>query len=256
MVRNIVLQGSNKEQKVSDIVSGVSDVVSEMCSCSFVTDIIRSYEFSCRGSVSSVVFRAELKYYSYTEEYAASDFVEIISSWVENGASLVVDDSRLSVDSTCPTYLESFETDDCQSSSPPPTSESPTPSASESSSATASESPTPSASESFSATAFESPNFDIPSPSASNNIMTVIGGVAAACFIFLVATLVLSVSLVAAVLRYKRKGVSVRYVVIDLCLSFCMCCLVCLGRHNAWPIGCCVEFEVCRWSFFTQIALA
>ena len=218
MVR--ILQTTNKEQKVSDIVSGVSDVVSEMCSCSFVTDIIKSYEFSCRGSASSVVFRAELKYYSYTEEYTASDFVEIISSWVENGASLAVDDSRLSVDSTCPTYLESFEADDCQSFSPPPTSESPTPTASESSSATAS----------------ESPSSDIPSPSSSYNII-VIGGVAAACFIFLVATIVLSVSLVAAVLRYKRKGFSARYVVMELCMSFCICFLVCLGRCNA--IGCC-----------------
>ena len=191
-----VLQSTNKEQKVSHILSGVSDVVSEMCSCSFVTDIIRRYEFSCRGSVSSVVFRAELKYYSYTEEYTASDFVEIISSWVENGASLVFDDSRLSVDPTCPTYLESFEADDCQSSSPLPTSES-------------------------------------PSPSSSDNII-VIGGVAAACFILLVATAVLSVSLVAAVLRYKRKGFSVRYVVIELAVyDFLHVLSACLGRSNA-----------------------
>ena len=184
MVRNVVLQGSNKEQKVSDIISGVSDVVSEMCSCSFVTDIIRSYEFSCRGSVSSVVFRAELKYYSYTEEYTASDFVEIISSWVGNGASLAVDDSRLSVDSTCPTNLESFEADDCQS-----------------------------------------PTAPIPTTSSSNFI--VIGGVAAACLIFLLATIV---SLVATVMICKRKGFfSVRYVVIKRFLYFCAACL---GRCN------------------------
>ena len=76
-------------------------------------EIIKSYEFSCRSSADAVVFRAEMKHYSYAEEYNASDFVEIISSWVENDASIVVDDSRLSVDPTCPTELESFEARDC-----------------------------------------------------------------------------------------------------------------------------------------------
>ena len=130
------------------------------------------YEFSCRSGTSAVVFRAELKYYSYTEEYTASDFVEIISSWVENGASLVVDNSRLSVDSTCPTELESFEADDC-----------------------------------------------VTQPGASNS-SAVIGGVAGAlCFLLLVIIVVLSIAFTVAIMKSKRKGFSVRYVICEfVCL--------------------------------------
>ena len=140
-------------------------------------EIIRMYEFSCRGSTSAVVFRAELKYYSYTEKYTASDFAEIVSSWVENGASLVVDNSRLSIDPTCPTELESFEADDCVTLSP-------------------------SVTQSPSGTAMTQPGASV-----------VIGGVAGAlCFLVLVVIAVLSIAFIVAIMRSKRKkAFSVRY---------------------------------------------
>ena len=155
-----------------DIITEVTDAVGEKCSCSFVMEIIHMYEFSCRSGTSAVVFRAELKYYGYTEEYTASDFVEIISSWVENGASLVVDGSRLSVDPTCPTELESFEADDCVTQSPSGTT--------------------------------------MTQPGGSNSSVVVIGGVAGAlCFLLLVIIVVLSI---AFIMRSKRKmAFSVRY---------------------------------------------
>ena len=43
----------------------------------------------------------------------AEAFVEIISDWVQSQPSILVADTRLDVDSTCPTELESFASLDC-----------------------------------------------------------------------------------------------------------------------------------------------
>ena len=110
----LITQSTNREQKLSDIVSGVTEVVKQSCSCnSFVKDIIQSHQFICVYDAAQVVFRAEMRYYSYTEEHTASDFVEIVATWVGEGATLVVDGLQLSVDASCPTEVESFEVEDC-----------------------------------------------------------------------------------------------------------------------------------------------
>ena len=38
------------------------------------------------------------------QEHTASDFVEIVASWVGEGATLVVDSLQLSVDACCPRW--------------------------------------------------------------------------------------------------------------------------------------------------------
>ena len=107
------LQSQNKLVKLSDIISGVTVAAREECDCSFVEDVIKEDEFSCRSGDSMVVFRAEINYISYDTTYEAVDFVGFISQWVETGGSLVANGSKLEIDSTCPTQLNGFEDPDC-----------------------------------------------------------------------------------------------------------------------------------------------
>ena len=86
-----------------------------MCSCDFTQSNIQNNEFSCRSIEDSVVFRAEVIYASFV--YTADELVEFISEWVQTAPSLVVGParSRVDVDSSCPTELDSFLSKDCVS---------------------------------------------------------------------------------------------------------------------------------------------
>ena len=86
-----------------------------MCSCIFTQDNIQRNEFSCRSIENTVVFRAEIKYASFT--YTAAQLVDFISQWVQSAPSFVVGPSmsRVNVDTSCPTQLDSFLSEDCVS---------------------------------------------------------------------------------------------------------------------------------------------
>ena len=51
----------------------------------------------------------------YAGSFTADELVGFISDWVQGGASIVVDGTRLAVDNSCPTQLDSFLSDDCVS---------------------------------------------------------------------------------------------------------------------------------------------
>ena len=86
-----------------------------MCSCIFTKDNIRRNEFSCRSDENTVVIRAGIKYASFT--YTAAQLVDFISQWVQSAPSFVVGPSmsRVNVDTSCPTQLDSFLSEDCVS---------------------------------------------------------------------------------------------------------------------------------------------
>ena len=91
------------------------DIVEMMCSCGFTEANIQNNEFSCRStedSVDSVVFRAEIV---YVGSFTADELVEIISDWIQGGASIVADRTRHAIDNSCPTQLDSFRSEDCVS---------------------------------------------------------------------------------------------------------------------------------------------
>ena len=110
---SLLQQDKDREEKTLDIVNGVVELVETTCSCMFVGDNIVMKEFSCRSDENTVVFRGEIVYMSDGESTAGS-LVVFISQWVQDGASIFVAGVRLDVDSTCPTELDSFNSEDCK----------------------------------------------------------------------------------------------------------------------------------------------
>ena len=73
---------------------------------------------------NTVVFRAEIAYTALPMSTTADDIAEHISNWVHTGSATIgVQGTRLDVDSTCPTELESFDSLDCDAEEQPQTGE-------------------------------------------------------------------------------------------------------------------------------------
>ena len=110
------LQDENRDQKEVDIVSSVVQSVQGDCSCNFTETNIRNNEFSCRSTENTAVFRAEIVYTAFGEDpYTADGLVTVVSAWVQSGTtSISVASTRLDVDPSCPTQLESFQAGDCE----------------------------------------------------------------------------------------------------------------------------------------------
>ena len=98
-----------------DIVSAVVLSIQKDCSCNFTETNIPNFEFSCRTIENTVVFRAEIVYTAFGEDpYTADGLVTLVSTWAQSGTSISVDSTRLDVDPSCPTQLESFQAGDCE----------------------------------------------------------------------------------------------------------------------------------------------
>ena len=79
-------------------------IVNDKCFCKFNESNVLNRMFSCRSTENTTtMFRAEITYQpSRLMPYSADDLVQFISDWVQSGASIVVDGTRLNVNSTCP----------------------------------------------------------------------------------------------------------------------------------------------------------
>ena len=95
--------------------SAVVQSVQGDCSCNFTGTNIQNFEFSCRSIENTVVFRAEIVYTTFGDPYTADGLVASVSTWAQSGTSISVDSTRLDVDPSCPTQLESLEAGDCES---------------------------------------------------------------------------------------------------------------------------------------------
>jgi len=90
-----------------------------MCSCQFTVENIAEETFSCRASKldpnfeNTVVYRAKITPQVLVSVLDANDILEIIETWVQSGATIVVNHLTLNIDPNCPTTLESFHTEDC-----------------------------------------------------------------------------------------------------------------------------------------------
>ena len=115
--RLLFFQNENRSRKFLDIVSAVVKSVQRDCSCNFTEANIPSFEFSCRSVENTVVFRAEIIYTAFgVDPYTADGLVALVSTWAQSGTtSISVDSTRLDVDPSCPTQLQSFEAGDCES---------------------------------------------------------------------------------------------------------------------------------------------
>ena len=113
------MQDDRRAQKFNDVVSAVVQQVQMGCLCNFTETNIQNYEFSCRSTENTVVFRAEIIYTgSQQARYRAENLVALVSGWAQSETSIVVDSTRLDVDPTCPTQLGSFQDGDCELTDP------------------------------------------------------------------------------------------------------------------------------------------
>lgn len=91
-----------------------------MCpTCNITAANIKQDEFSCRGGLTNyIVYRARIV---GTDVYSAPGLVSLMQSWVESGtASIVVgSSSRLHLDASCSTSLDTLRSADCPMISPP-----------------------------------------------------------------------------------------------------------------------------------------
>jgi hypothetical protein len=81
---------------------------------------IKDDEFSCRGGLTDfIVYRARIV---GTDTYSAPGLVSLMQSWVgSNSASIAIQSSsRLHLDASCPTSLDTLRSPDCPFVSRPP----------------------------------------------------------------------------------------------------------------------------------------
>ena len=103
------MKGAEKKINITSVI--VSEVNS-VCSCGFALEHIISTVFNCTSlETTQVTIKAQISYFGLVK---ASDLVEIISLWVREGQHLVVDETVLYIDPTCPVEIDSLLTsDDC-----------------------------------------------------------------------------------------------------------------------------------------------
>ena len=81
--------------------------------CGLTVANIKDNEFSCRGGLTKqIVYRARIV---GTDVYSAPGLVSLMQSWVGSGrASIMVQSSRLHLDSACATSLDTLKSPDCK----------------------------------------------------------------------------------------------------------------------------------------------
>ena len=92
---------------ISDWVQGRASIVIDL---PLITVALRSWillfqKTLCQQTKGrlSVVFRAEI---FYAGSFTADELVGFVSDWVQGGASVIADGTRLAIDSSCPTQLD------------------------------------------------------------------------------------------------------------------------------------------------------
>ena len=87
------------------------------CSCEFTSNNIIHDAFSCQGSqgefTDSVVYRAMITLLVPASIIDADNIVINISQWVQNKPRVRVDGITRDIDPSCPTILDSFNSNDC-----------------------------------------------------------------------------------------------------------------------------------------------
>lgn len=107
------MQERSHDQKQTDIIVAVVNVISDACSCDFTSENIINSVFSCRSSETQVVFKAHLNYTSPFGSHTADELVSFFLHWVSSGPPLTVTGTVFSVDPSCPAELESLTSEDC-----------------------------------------------------------------------------------------------------------------------------------------------
>ena len=121
-------QSNDRSLKVEHITREVVDIVTALCpDCGFTDASINKQSFSCYpDSPSFVTYRARLEGTSQTD---SDHFIFLIEQWVSDGASVIVTEVLLKVDSKCSVEISNLSENECvmkpaivqSSASPSPT---------------------------------------------------------------------------------------------------------------------------------------
>ena len=182
------LTEESSKDNLINVRSGLAQELDHLCpTCGFTVANIKDDEFSCRGGLTKqIVYRARIM---GTDVYSATGLVSLMQSWVGSGrASIMVQSSRLHLDSTCSASLDTLKAPDCQGGEEKPTTSVPT---------TPSEPTKPTVSPSAAA--------------ASGSSVGEIGGVAVGAVI-IVLLAILIVLVVVVMMRKWRAKLSIRFV--------------------------------------------
>ena len=104
---------SNKDNLVN-VRNGTAAELAHICgNCGVTAANIKDDEFSCRGGLTKqIVYRARLV---GTDVYSAPGLVSLMQSWVGTGrASVRFQSSRLHLDPTCSSSLDTLKSPDCE----------------------------------------------------------------------------------------------------------------------------------------------
>ena len=100
---------------------GLAEELMHLCPTCRLTDAnIKDDEFSCRGGLTNyIIYRARIV---GTDMYSAPGLVSLMQSWVgSDTASIAIQSSsRLHLDASCPTSLDTLRSPDCPLVSRPP----------------------------------------------------------------------------------------------------------------------------------------
>ena len=111
------MQETDRKQKQIDIKEEIIKEVLMHCSCTFTTGNIIEDTFSCRGSKgdfrNTVVYRGMIVLQVPASITDADDIVTYIYQWVQTKPSVRINGITLALDPSCPTVLDSFDSDDC-----------------------------------------------------------------------------------------------------------------------------------------------
>ena len=105
-------QSNDRSLKVAHITREVVDIVTALCpDCGFTDVSIDKQSFSCYpDSPSFVTYRARLEGTSLTD---SDHFISLIEQWVSDGASVIVTEVLLKVDSKCLVEISNLSEDEC-----------------------------------------------------------------------------------------------------------------------------------------------
>lgn len=104
----------NTTEKLLQVRKGLAEELTHICpSCGLTFANIKDDEFSCRGGLTNyIIYRARIV---GNDMYSAPGLVSVVQTWVATGtASISVQStSRLHLDPTCPTSLDTLRSPDC-----------------------------------------------------------------------------------------------------------------------------------------------
>ena len=105
-------QSNDHSLKFKQITREVVDIVTALCpECGFTDAFIDKQSFSCYSdSPSFVTYRARLEGTSLTD---SDHFISLIEQWVSDGASVIVTEVLLKVDSKCSVEISDLNEDEC-----------------------------------------------------------------------------------------------------------------------------------------------